>query len=148
MHDLPALLRDLAPVFERVVYARAVAPIGYAVGYEASGVPIRLATVMLPDGPDALWRLDITTDDERIEVSFPPAFVHAGSASVQVRYADDRMIVYPQEPDDGYVAEWRALIDAMRGGAEMEYDELLADAKYALSLADAASAMILESGRR
>ena len=70
VHDLP-LLRDLAPDFERVVYARAVEPIGYAVGYEASGVPIRLATVMLPDGPDALWRIDITTDDERIEVSFP-----------------------------------------------------------------------------
>ncbi|GAA1981464.1 Gfo/Idh/MocA family oxidoreductase [Microbacterium pumilum] len=147
VHDLP-LLRDLAPDFERVVYARAVAPIGYAVGYEASGVPIRLATVMVPDGPDALWRLEITTDDERIDVSFPPAFVHAGSASVQVRYADDRLIVYPQEPDNGYVAEWRALVHAMRGEVEIEYDELLADARYALSLADAASAVILEGGRR
>ena len=36
------------PVFERVVFARAVAPLGYAVGYGASGIPIRLATVMLP----------------------------------------------------------------------------------------------------
>ena len=56
--------------------------------------------------------------------------------------------VYPQEPDNGYVAEWRALVDAMRGDVEVEYDELLADARYALSLADAASAAILEGGRR
>ncbi len=55
VHDLP-MLRDLAPVIERVVFARAVAPIGYVVGYRASGIPVRLATVMLPDGADALWR--------------------------------------------------------------------------------------------
>ena len=36
VHDLP-MLRDLAPVIERVVFARAVAPIGYVVGYRASG---------------------------------------------------------------------------------------------------------------
>ena len=34
VHDLP-LLRDLAPDLEHVIYARAVAPIGYAVGYQA-----------------------------------------------------------------------------------------------------------------
>ena len=72
------MLRDLAPVIERVVFARAVAPLGYAVGYRASGIPVRLATVMLPDGADALWRLEITTDTDVLTVSFPPAFVHAG----------------------------------------------------------------------
>ena len=72
------MLRDLAPVLEEVVFARAVAPIGYVVGYRASGIPVRLATVMLPDGADALWRLDITTDTDLVEVSFPPAFVHVG----------------------------------------------------------------------
>lgn len=142
VHDLP-LLRDIAPDFERVVYARAVAPIGYVVGFVASGVPIRLATVMLPGGADALWRVDITTDDERIEVLFPPAFVHDGSASVRVRFADGRVTAYPREDEDGYVSEWRALLDAMNGDVEIQYDELLGDACYAVRLADAASEAIL-----
>ncbi|MGC5171904.1 Gfo/Idh/MocA family protein [Microbacterium sp. DT81.1] len=142
VHDLP-LLRDLAPDLERVVYARAIAPIGYAVGYVASGVPVRLTTVMLPGGADALWRLDITTDDERIEVTFPPAFVHDGSAAVRVRFADGRVTAYPPEVEDGYVAEWRALLDALGGTVEVQYDELLEDARYALRLADAAAAAVL-----
>ena len=52
VHELP-MLRDLAPAIERVVFARAVAPIGYVLGYRASGIPVRIATVMLPDGADA-----------------------------------------------------------------------------------------------
>ena len=143
VHDLP-LLRDLAPIFERVVFARVVEPLGYVVGYVASGIPIRLATVMLPAGADALWRLDITTDDERLEVSFPPAFVHQGSAVVRVRFADGRVTEYPQYRDNGYVAEWRALAGAMSGAIDIEYDELLDDARYALALADASAANILE----
>jgi len=142
VHDLP-LLRDLAPDFERVVYARAIAPLGYAVGFVASGIPVRLTTVMLPGGADALWRLDITTDDERIEVLFPPAFVHDGSATVRVRFADGRVTAYPPEAEDGYVAEWRALIDALEGTVEVQYEELLEDARYALRLADAAATSIL-----
>ena len=142
VHDLP-LLRDLAPDFERVVYARALAPLGDAGGFMASGVPVRLTTVMLPGGADALWRLDITTDDERIEVSFPPAFVHDGSATVRVRFADGRDIAYPAEAEDGYVAEWRALLAALDGVEEVQYDELLEDARYAIRLADAAAAAIL-----
>ncbi len=147
VHDLP-LLRDLAPDLERVVYARAVPPIGFVVGYESSGVPIRLAAVMLPEGADALWRIDITTDSERVEVLFPPAFVHDGSATVQVRFADGRETTYPREREDGYVAQWRALAAAVRGEVEVEYDELLNDARYGLRLADAAATAVLEGGRR
>ena len=53
-------------------------------GYRASRIPVRLTTVMLPEGADAVWRLDITTETDLIEVSFPPAFVHVGSAVVRV----------------------------------------------------------------
>ena len=59
IHDLP-LVRDLAPRFERVVFARALAPIGFAVGFLASGIPIQLTTVMLPDG--ATGRRPLATD--------------------------------------------------------------------------------------
>ncbi|WP_439592899.1 Gfo/Idh/MocA family protein [Microbacterium sp.] len=141
VHDLP-MLRDLAPDLESVVFARAVAPLGYVVGYRASGIPVRLATVMLPDGADALWRLDITTDTDRLEVAFPPAFVHVGSARVRVSTASGVVTTYPIAAEDGYVAEWRALADVLDGDAVIEYDELLDDARYALTLADAAAALI------
>lgn len=141
VHDLP-MLRDLAPVIERVVFARAVAPIGYVVGYRASGIPVRLATVMLPDGADALWSLEITTDTDVLTVQFPPAFVRAGSAEVRVNSASGRRTTYPVDADDGYLAEWRALTDLLNGSSVVEYDELLEDARYALTLADAASELI------
>ena len=47
-------------------------------------------------------------------------------------------------PEDGYLAEWRALADVLSGTSVVEYDELLDDARYALTLADAAAALILE----
>ena len=141
VHDLP-MLRDLAPVIERVVFARAVAPIGYVVGYRASGIPVRLATVMLPDGADALWELEITTDTDVVTVSFPPAFVHVGSAEVRVVSATGKRTTYPIDDTDGYLAEWRALADVLNGASVVEYDELLDDARYAITLADAASELI------
>ncbi|MCR2808547.1 MULTISPECIES: Gfo/Idh/MocA family oxidoreductase [unclassified Microbacterium] len=145
VHDLP-ILRDLAPVFERVVFARAIAPIGYAVGYRASGIPVRLTTVMLPSGADAVWRLDITTDTDLVEVSFPPAFVHAGSATVRVTAPSGRVTTYPPAGPDGYVAEWGALADLLNGTSVVEYDELLDDSRYALTLAEAAAARIRSGG--
>ena len=45
---------------------------------------MQLTTVMLPEGADALWRLTVTTERDRLDVTFPPAFVHAGSARVRV----------------------------------------------------------------
>jgi len=141
VHDLP-MLRDLAPVIERVVFARAVAPIGYVVGYRASGIPVRLATVMLPDGADALWELEITTDTDVVTVSFPPAFVHVGSAEVRVVSETGKRTTYPIDDTDGYLAEWRALADVLNGASVVEYDELLDDARYAIALADAASELI------
>ncbi|MGZ8805018.1 MAG: Gfo/Idh/MocA family protein [Microbacterium sp.] len=144
VHDLP-MIRDLAPVLEEVVFARAVAPLGYAVGFRASGVPVRLSTVMLPDGADAVWRLDITTDTDRVEVHFPPAFVHVGSAVVRVSSATGKVTSYATVADDGYLAEWRALADVLDGTSVVEFDELLDDARYAVTLADAASALILEA---
>jgi len=141
IHDLP-LVRDLAPRFERVVFARALAPIGFAVGFVASGIPIQLTTVMLPEGADALWRLTVTTERDRLDVAFPPAFVHAGSARVRVLAADGRDTTYGRVAEDGYIAEWHALAEILESGMPVEYEELLDDARYALGLADAAAALI------
>lgn len=138
IHDLP-LVRDLAPRFERVVFARALAPLGYAIGFVAGGIPVQLTTVMLPGGADALWRIAVATAGDRLDVDFPPAFVHAGGARVRVRGADGRDTVYAHDAVDGYVAEWQALAELLEAGLPVEYDELLDDARYGLRLAEAAA---------
>lgn len=141
IHDLP-LVRDLAPAFERVVFARALAPIGYAVGFVASGIPVQLTTVMLPGGADALWRVTVTTTRDRLDVTFPPAFVHTGSASVRVLAPDGRDTTYARAAEDGYLAEWRALAQVLGDGFPVEYEELLDDVRYGLRLARDAAALV------
>lgn len=142
VHDLPAV-RDLAPDFAGVDFAAPVAPIGYTVGFRAGGVRVLLTAVMLPDGPDPVWRLTIGTSTDRVDVEFPPSFVHAGSAAVRVRTGDPRSTTYRRENEDGYVREWRALAALLDGTATMEYHEVLDDAIFAIELADAAAAAIL-----
>ncbi|MGH1549623.1 Gfo/Idh/MocA family protein [Leifsonia poae] len=145
VHDMPAV-RDLAPQLERVLYARLAPPIGYSVGFVASGVVVQLMLTMLPDGYDALWRLTITTDGDRVDVDFPPAFVHAGSATVTVRDQRGRITEYRHDDQDGYVAEWQAFARMVDGSDPVEYDDIRADAHYAIALADAASDLVRTGG--
>ena len=42
------------------------------------------------------------------------------------------------------MAEWRLLASFLEGGAPVEYDELLADSHFAIDLAEAAAAKVLE----
>lgn len=147
IHDLPAV-RDIAPGIDEVVYARLAPPIGYLVGYRAGSVLVQLALTMLPAGPDALWRVSIATSHDRIEVNFPPPFVHAGSAGTRVRGVDGQWTEYPRDQEDGYVAEWHLLASLLEGAAPVEYDETLADAHYAIDLAAAAAAKVLEGAPR
>ncbi|MBN9173139.1 MAG: Gfo/Idh/MocA family oxidoreductase [Microbacterium sp.] len=143
IHDLP-LLRDLVPHVDEVVYARGIPPVGYAVGLIGGGVPVQLNAVMLPGGDDTLWRMEVTTSVDTLDVTFPPPFVHAGSAAVRVRSEDGRVTEYPREGGDGYVAEWRAVGALLDGTETVEYDEILADARYAVDLADAAAEAVRE----
>jgi predicted dehydrogenase len=147
VHDLP-IVRDLAPRLERVVFARPVPPIGCTVGFIAAGVLVQLTTVMVPAGADSLWRMTIGTSVDRVEVDFPPPFVHTGSATVRVRGADGRETRYARSPIDGYLAEWQALLALLDGTEVPEYDELLGDAHYAIELADAAGTAVIEGMRR
>jgi len=147
IHDLPAL-RDVAPVFEQVVFAQPLEPIGYLIGLVAGGVAIQLTAVMLPRGADALWRLSIGTGFDDVDVEFPPAFVHAGSATVTVRTSDGTITRYPATPEDGYVEEWRAIADALDHGQPAEYGELLDDALFAIQIADAAAEAVLAAAAR
>ncbi|KQZ85837.1 dehydrogenase [Microbacterium sp. Root166] len=141
IHDLP-LVRDLLPEFESVEFGRAVAPIGYDVGIRAGGALARLSAVMLPAGADSRWRFTIVTTHDRVEIDFPPPFVHVGSARVRVRDEAGRVTRFPVVDEDGYQAEWRSLAEILRGERPMEYDELEADARFAIALADAAADVV------
>ncbi|MGR0219987.1 Gfo/Idh/MocA family protein [Agromyces sp. ZXT2-6] len=141
VHDLPAV-RDLAPGLDGVDFAVPVPPIGYAIGFRAGGIPVLLVAVMVAEGPDPVWRITIDTSTDRLDVEFPPAFVHSGSADVRVRGGDLRTTSYPREGEDGYLREWRALADLVDGAATTEYHEILDDALFAIELADAAAAAV------
>ncbi|WJL94468.1 Gfo/Idh/MocA family oxidoreductase [Microbacterium sp. ET2] len=141
IHDLP-LVRDLARGVPQLTYATLLPPIGVALGWTAGEVAVRSSAVMVQGGADALWRLTVQTDRDRLDIAFPPAFVHAGSATVTVRSADGTRTIHPADADDGYVAEWRNLAALARGEDVVEYDEILADARFAIDLADAAAAAI------
>ncbi|WP_125130626.1 Gfo/Idh/MocA family oxidoreductase [Microbacterium sp. 10M-3C3] len=138
VHDLP-LVRDLLPGFEEIVHARAIPPIGLDIGLRTGGGLVRLSAVMLPDGADTLWRVSVGMGRDRVDLDFPPPFVHAGSARATVRDGSGRITTFPVEDIDGYEAEWRALAALARGDTTMEYAELLADAEEAIAIADAAA---------
>jgi predicted dehydrogenase len=147
IHDLPAL-RDILPQLDEVIFARPIPPVGYEIGARGADTLVHLSAVMLPVGADALWRMSIATSLDRLDVEFPPAFVHAGSARARVRAPDGRLTEYPPDSEDGYVAEWRAVASLLEGGTPVEYDHLLEDAVYAVRLADAVHAVVLKGGAR
>ncbi|PNW09166.1 putative dehydrogenase [Microbacterium sp. AG157] len=141
VHDLP-LVRDLVPAAPDLVWARPVAPVGFDLALRANGALVRFTTVMLPEGADSLWRVSVVTAGARVEVEFPPPFVHVGGARTTVRDAQGVHTVYPIDRRDGYEVEWRALAALLRGEAAMEYDELRADAVFVLAIADGAAAAV------
>ena len=145
VHDFP-LLRDLvagAPVVDFIAPLR---PIGVALGWHVGEVALHSAAVLHGPGADALWRLSIITTRERVEIDFPPSFVHGGSARVRVRGDDGAVTDYPREVEDGYEGEWRALAKMIDGTHPVEYQELIADVRYALALAGAAAELIAAAG--
>lgn len=146
VHDLP-LVRDLAPGEPEVLFARLLAPIGCAVGFRVGDVVVQASAVMVPDGADALWRMSVATTIDQFEVAFPPSFVHGGSSRVQASGEQAREVSYQQHPDNGYLAEWHALAAALDGAAPIEYDELRADARFAIRVADGAVAALLGKAR-
>lgn len=141
VHDLP-LVRDLVPDATEVVWARAVAPIGFDLALRSAEALVRVTAVMGPEGADSLWRVNVATGSARVDVEFPPPFVHAGSARTTVRDGRGVQTVYPIDRRDGYDAEWRALAALLRGETAMEYDELRADAAFVIAVADGAAAAV------
>ena len=141
VHDLPAI-RDLAPDFEGVDFAAAVA---------ADRVHGRLPRQRRPRAADGGHgarrpRSGLAAHHRHLDRPrrrrVPASFVHAGSATVRVRAGDLRSTTYRREAEDGYLREWRALAALLDGSATMEYHEVLDDACSPSSSPMAAAAAI------
>jgi len=145
VHDLP-LVRDLVPETPELVWARPIAPVGFDLALRATGALVRFTTVMIPEGADSLWRVSVAAAGARVEVEFPPPFVHVGGARTSVRDAQGVQTLYPIDRRDGYEVEWRALAALLRGEAAMEYDELRADAAFVTAIADGAAEAVRVGG--
>jgi predicted dehydrogenase len=141
VHDLP-LVRDLAPDFEDMAFARALAPIGFDLGYRSSGIAVRHTAVMLQAGADTHWRIAVTTDHDRIELDFPPPFVSVGGARIRVIDPEGRVTEHPVDADNGYLREWAEVADLLDGERPVEYSDLQSDAHFAIDVADAAASTV------
>ncbi len=140
IHDLP-LIRTVIPRLDTVRFATHLAPWGYGITATGPGGSVDLlARVGGTWQPD--WTLSVWGQDTELELSFPPSYVHAGSATAWMRRNGVRQCFGPF-PEDGYDAEWSELLSVL-GGRAPRYGvaHLVADLEYAIELADLAEAAL------
>ena len=116
VHDLP-MLRDLAPDDRARSCSRARSPRSATrSGYRASGIPVRLTTVMLPGrrrravAPRHHDRHRPASRCRSRRPSCTPAARRCACGP-----PTGKRTTYPIDADDGYLAEWRALADVLDG---------------------------------
>jgi len=143
IHNLP-LIRRFLPVIEEVGFAARVKPWGYVItGRGSAGSVELIARTGGTWRPD--WTLTVWGQRDELELSFPPSYVQAGSATATLRGPLGSTTFGPY-PVGGYEAEWHELL-AVLGGADARYplQVLLDDLEYALRLADLAVAALAGS---
>lgn len=144
VHDLPLIRMIAGNQVPRVVDATWFAPFGYAITWltgtttvQMEGFFHQLSTVS--------WELDVYSDNAQLHLDFPPSYVHAGSARSFTR---DRAGMRARGPvaDDGYLAEWRHLIELVDRQSVEESEDALDDLRLVVALADQAQTVLNEKG--
>jgi myo-inositol 2-dehydrogenase/D-chiro-inositol 1-dehydrogenase len=139
VHDLPLIRRLIPDSSARVEISHASwrAPWGYLVLATVGDLRVELhATLGQPWKPD--WALEAISGNARLEIRFPPSYVHAGSAISRLARSDGRVDEAAEDSADGYDREWMRLAEAVRGGAAGALDDALVDAEFTIAFADAA----------
>jgi len=142
IHDLP-LVRRFTPDFAsvEVLHADIVRPFGYVISLRAGAVTVELRAAMNSTWEPS-WVFEAIGDDASLLMDFTPSYVHAGSATAQLRKAGQTTVLGPFG-HNGYEGEWRKLADLARGtGQPPSAETLLHDLEFALAIAEAASAKI------
>jgi len=146
IHDLP-LVRRFTPDFAsvEVLHADIVRPFGYVISLRAGEVTIELRAAMNSTWEPS-WVFEAIGDDASLRMDFTPSYVHAGSATAQLRKAGQTMVLGPFA-HNGYEGEWRKLAELARGiGQPPRAEALLHDLEFALAIAEAAAARIDAAG--
>jgi myo-inositol 2-dehydrogenase/D-chiro-inositol 1-dehydrogenase len=141
-HDIP-LIRQLAPVVDRVNFARTLSPWGYQIVTAANNRCIYLTAMMLGNwSPD--WTLLAQGSEWTLRIEFPPSYVLVGSATVELTRGD---VTHTwRSAMSGYEAQWRHLADVVAETAEpaVSVTEAAEDLAYALNIAGLADKWIVE----
>lgn len=143
IHDLP-LVRTFLPHWRdlEVISAQLLHPVGYAVLLRAGD---RLAQIVgsfrshwAPE-----WEFEAVGSDAALAITFPPSYVHAGSATACLRRAGERRVSGDDEAN-GYEREWSRVHDLATGSIfdPAELDVLVDDLCFAVMVADRAGAYV------
>jgi myo-inositol 2-dehydrogenase/D-chiro-inositol 1-dehydrogenase len=137
IHDLP-LIREFVPqgAAIRVLSAQTLAPWGYLVILDVSGLLVELHAQM-PVLATPTWTLEVISADRALRSTFTPSYVQAGSSTSTIRSGNTAKRFGPFRAN-GYEGEWQALYDAVTAGKQApELADLLGDLRFAISIADA-----------
>lgn len=139
IHDLP-LVRALCTADEVTVLSAEVPPSG---GYRIialAGATRLILTAVKTERWRPEWRLEAWESDRSLTLEFPPPYVHAGSGIARVTDGE-RSVELTSTATNGYEQEWRAVAAVLDGSAPFDgVAPLLADARFAIAVADGAAA--------
>jgi myo-inositol 2-dehydrogenase / D-chiro-inositol 1-dehydrogenase len=142
IHDLP-LIRSFAPELGTVLHARIIDPFGYSMS-AANGKQVVVMSGLMPGQWEPHWHLRVEGHDTQMIVRFPPSYVLAGSAKVELRTRGRATTLV--HPVSGYEAMWTAIADCCENIADIPFslEDVLGDLDLAFALADAASAKLMD----
>jgi myo-inositol 2-dehydrogenase / D-chiro-inositol 1-dehydrogenase len=147
VHDLPLVRRLLTDgVRPRVVMARILSPMGYAITLEAGDVLVELFA-FIHEHWQTDWTLEATGRLAHLRLCFTPSFVSAGSGTMSLS-RDGRVVRHDASPENGYFSEWREMARIVRGEKPPpDPNQHLADYRFVLDIAEQASSLLFNVGQ-
>jgi predicted dehydrogenase len=142
IHDLP-LVRTFMPMVGDVLAARRQVPFGYSIilADPARACIAELNAYVAGDWPPD-WTFRAANRHRSLEISFPPAYVLAGSAEARLSGPGQSLSFH--EKRNGYEEQWRHLHDILAGKAKplIPLADTIADLDFAIEIAGKSAAVL------
>lgn len=143
IHDIP-LVRRFVPRFDDVVVNTSdlYGGFGYVIGMTAADRLIQLTGGVTTQW-DPSWTFEVFDDITHLTITFTPSYVHAGSATAELR-RDGVTQQFGPFVHNGYEGEWRALHDVVHGDSRRapSLDSLIDDLVFAVDIAAQAGTLV------